>query len=97
MYFYNSKSTTVKVLMNLYRFVISLGLYPAEHGIIGKLFYDPTIRNNPHDPTGRRRGKFFNHVDARATGEISWWNKNEPIWATAQKAGIKFMAYLWAR
>ena len=72
--------------------IINTGVYPEKHDIIGDSFYDP----NGHVGQGSRR-KFFNHQDERMTKDARWWNKVEPVWATAQKAGLRFITLLWGR
>ena len=101
---------------------INTGLYPANHGIIGKVFYDPSaeihsqIRHNQQQHRQRHRQydgynanylqptqdkyltmAYFNHEDERATSADKWWAKSEPVWATAEKNGVNFTAFLWSR
>lgn len=56
------------------------GLRPDRHGIVA---------NNMEDPT--RPGDKF----TMATDDPFWWNTSEPIWVTAQKAGIRSAAMFW--
>lgn len=56
------------------------GLRPDRHGIVA---------NNMEDP-GRPGEKF-----TMATDDPFWWNIAEPIWVTAQKAGIHSAAMFW--
>lgn len=42
-------------------------------------------------------GKFFDKGDEQSTGLHKWWQQNEPIWATASKAGLNFSTFLWSR
>ncbi len=91
---------------------INTGRYPDQHGIIGKVFYDPTDELYRRARQREQHGNsfnsgynaqtettFFNHEDARATKAHKWWNneKAEPVWATAAKHGVKFSAKLWSR
>lgn len=67
------------------------GRYPGDHGIIGNIFYDSQIQR----PNNQR--VFFNHNDSRLTKNVKWWNKREPIWATATMQGLKFANILFSR
>jgi predicted AlkP superfamily pyrophosphatase or phosphodiesterase len=55
------------------------GLAPGEHGIVTNQFYDPA------------RGKWFLH---ESQNDGSWFG-GEPIWVTAERAGIRTAAYFW--
>lgn len=61
---------------------IATGLYPAHHGIINNVFYDPQL------------GEFFRYKVAAATRDPKWWG-GEPIWITAVKQGRKSACYFW--
>ncbi len=86
-----------------------LGRYPGTHGIIGNQFYDPTPlmgyrassqsqgSNMINSNSRRPPVKYFNYEDERTTGEIRWWEKAKPIWATAKEQGINFTTLLWSR
>ncbi|WP_298668284.1 ectonucleotide pyrophosphatase/phosphodiesterase [uncultured Sphingomonas sp.] len=56
------------------------GLRPDRHGITA---------NNMEDPA--RPGEKF----TMATDDPFWWNTAEPIWVTAQKAGIRAASMFW--
>lgn len=56
------------------------GLVPDRHGIVA---------NNIDDPAGLRP-RF-----TMATDDPWWWNAAEPIWVTAQKAGIRTATMFW--
>jgi len=58
---------------------MATGLTPGEHGIVVNSFYDPA-----------RRAMFLR----TSAGEGSWFG-GEPIWVTAERAGIKTAAYFW--
>ncbi|XP_068244371.1 glycerophosphocholine cholinephosphodiesterase ENPP6-like [Palaemon carinicauda] len=60
------------------------GQYAETHGIVGNYFYDPDTK------------EVFSLFDSNTTGKQKWWT-SEPIWITAEKAGIKTAQYLWAR
>jgi hypothetical protein len=55
------------------------GLTPGQHGITINQFFDP-IRREWFRRTSANDGSFF---------------KGEPIWVTAEKAGIRTAAYFW--
>ncbi len=74
--------------------MVLLGTYPSKHGIIGDTFYDPMKSSSQHR---RHKNPYFDGSDERRTGEIRWWQKVEPIWATAEKQGIQFTTLLWGR
>ena len=50
--------------------LISLGLYPESHGIVGNQFYDSEV----HKMTDNYLA-FFNIDDERTTSHMSWWQK----------------------
>jgi len=58
---------------------MATGLTPGHHGIVVNSFYDPA-----------RRAMFLR----TSAGEGSWFG-GEPIWVTAERAGIKTAAYFW--
>ncbi|XP_068244128.1 glycerophosphocholine cholinephosphodiesterase ENPP6-like [Palaemon carinicauda] len=63
---------------------LSTGLYPENHNIIGNYFYD-------------RDGKdAFRLDDSSTTVKSKWWT-SEPIWITAEKAGLKTAQIKWSR
>ena len=58
---------------------MATGLTPGQHGITINQFFDP-IRREWFRRTSANDGSFF---------------KGEPIWVTAEKAGIRTAAYFW--
>ncbi|WP_244501377.1 ectonucleotide pyrophosphatase/phosphodiesterase [Sphingomonas gellani] len=56
------------------------GLVPDHHGIVGNSMDDPA-----------RPGAKF----TMATADPGWWNTAEPIWVTAEKAGIRTATEFW--
>ena len=58
---------------------MATGLTPGQHGITINQFFDP-IRGEWFRRTSANDGSFF---------------KGEPIWVTAEKAGIRTAAYFW--
>lgn len=63
-------------------FTLATGLYPGHHGIVGNAFYDPARR------------AWYRLNDARAVQDSSWYT-GEPIWVTAERAGVKTGVYFW--
>lgn len=60
------------------------GLYAESHGVYGNYMYDAETKD------------VFALFNERATGMPKWWTA-EPIWTTAEKAGMKTAQYLWSR
>lgn len=58
---------------------MATGLTPGQHGITINSFFDPV------------RGKMF----SRTTVTDSSWFGGEPIWVTAQRAGLRSAVYFW--
>ena len=56
------------------------GLVPDHHGIVGNRMIDPA---RPDDPF------------KLSTDDPSWWNTAEPLWVTAEKAGIRTATEFW--
>src|SRR5688572_12239008 len=63
-------------------YTIVTGLYPGHHGIVANTVKDP--------PTGRRLS-MSNSIE---NGDAMWWG-GEPIWRTAQRAGVISAAMFW--
>lgn len=59
---------------------IVTGLVPDRHGIVGNRFVDP---NHPDD------------IFTLPRLEPHWWDQAEPIWVTAEKAGIRTATMFW--
>jgi predicted AlkP superfamily pyrophosphatase or phosphodiesterase len=59
---------------------IVTGLRPDRNGIVGNTMED-----------GTRPGETF----TMATDDPFWWNEAEPIWVTAEKAGIRTATMFW--
>jgi predicted AlkP superfamily pyrophosphatase or phosphodiesterase len=60
------------------------GLRPDRHGITGNSMIDP-----------RRPGQMFSLGDSRQSLDPFWWSDAEPIWITAEKAGIRTATMFW--
>jgi predicted AlkP superfamily pyrophosphatase or phosphodiesterase len=58
------------------------GLYPAHHGIVNNVFFDPAL------------GEYFHFNRAVSSTDSRWWG-GEPIWVTAEKQGVRSASYFW--
>ncbi|CAG5132406.1 unnamed protein product [Candidula unifasciata] len=58
---------------------MATGLYSESNGIVGNRMYDPELNS------------FF----TMSTTDSAWWDKGEPVWITARKAGLKAGTYFW--
>lgn len=61
---------------------IATGLYPENHGIVGNTMYDPEFRAT------------FAMGKREEVGNSRWWG-GEPIWATAEKQGLRAAAFFF--
>lgn len=65
-------------------YAIVTGMRPDRNGIVGNSMMDP-----------RRPGVMFRMSDARQTLDPFWWDEAEPIWVTAERAGIRTATMFW--
>lgn len=63
-------------------FTLVTGLYPESHGVVGNSFWDPQLEE-----------EFF-YTDPARSMQPKWWQA-EPVWNTAEKAGIKSAIHMW--
>ncbi|WEW58615.1 hypothetical protein PRK78_004083 [Emydomyces testavorans] len=63
-------------------FTLVTGLYPESHGVVGNTFWDPKLRED------------FYYTDPTRSMQAKWWNA-EPIWATAEKQGVRTAIHMW--
>lgn len=63
-------------------YTLVTGLRPDRHGI---------VNNNMDDP---ELGRFALSLK-EAVGDARWWNQGEPIWVTAERAGIPTATMFW--
>ncbi|MFV1980284.1 MAG: ectonucleotide pyrophosphatase/phosphodiesterase, partial [Rhodothermia bacterium] len=61
---------------------IATGLHPNHHGVVGNTMYDPVLDAR------------FSMGNKDAVGDGRWWG-GEPIWVTAEKAGLIAATYFW--
>jgi len=59
---------------------IVTGLYPAHHGIVSNTMFDPEMNAR------------FRITDREAITNSAWWG-GEPLWVTAENAGVKSATY----
>ena len=65
-------------------YAIVTGLRPDRNGIVGNSMIDP-----------RRPGAVFSLGDATQSRDPFWWDEAEPIWVSAEKAGIRTATAFW--
>lgn len=65
-------------------YTVVTGMRPDRNGISG---------NNMIDP--RRPGQMFSLGDSRQALDPFWWSEAEPIWITAERAGIRTATMFW--
>ncbi|KAH0536002.1 hypothetical protein FGG08_007101 [Glutinoglossum americanum] len=63
-------------------YTLVTGLYPESHGIVGNSFWDPDFQQE------------FYYVDRSVSMLPKWWG-GEPLWATAENAGVKTAIHMW--
>ncbi|OAL65795.1 type I phosphodiesterase/nucleotide pyrophosphatase [Trichophyton rubrum] len=63
-------------------FTLVTGLYPESHGIVGNTFWDPELKDD------------FYYTKPEKSMQPKWWTA-EPIWATAEKQGVKTAIHMW--
>jgi predicted AlkP superfamily pyrophosphatase or phosphodiesterase len=63
---------------------IVTGLRPDRNGIVGNGMIDP-----------RRPGVVFRLDDFRQALDPFWWDEAEPIWTTAERAGVRTATMFW--
>ncbi len=63
---------------------IVTGLRPDQHGIVNNTMTDPAIP-----------GDVFRLSDRKVLADPRWWNGGEPIWVTAEKAGLPTATLFW--
>lgn len=63
-------------------YTLVTGLHPDNHGIVGNNMVDAEL--------GR-----FSLGNKQAVADRRWWDQGEPIWVTAEKAGIKTATMFW--
>lgn len=60
----------------------STGLHASSHGIVANDFYSPTLQ------------KRFLYTDPAQSWDAAWW-LGEPIWASAEAAGVPTAVVMW--
>ncbi len=75
-------SFPTKTFPNHYALVT--GKRPDRNGIVGNSMIDP-----------RRPGEMFSLGNARQALDPFWWDEAEPIWVTAERAGMRTATMFW--
>ncbi|KPF65142.1 nucleotide pyrophosphatase/phosphodiesterase family protein [Porphyrobacter sp. AAP60] len=65
-------------------YAIVTGKVPDRNGIVGNSMIDP-----------RRPGQIFSLGNARQALDPFWWDEAEPVWVTAERAGIRTATMFW--
>ncbi|MBL0967403.1 MAG: alkaline phosphatase family protein, partial [Blastomonas sp.] len=65
-------------------YTIVTGKRPDRNGIVGNLMIDPV-----------RPDQMFSMGDARQALDPFWWAEAEPVWITAEKAGVRTATMFW--
>jgi len=65
-------------------FALVTGYRPDRNGIVGNAMIDP-----------RRPGVVFSRGNAAQALDPFWWNEAEPVWITAEKAGLRAATMFW--
>ena len=65
-------------------FAIVTGKVPDRNGIVGNSMIDP-----------RRPGEVFSLGNARQALDPFWWDEAEPVWITAERAGLRTATMFW--
>lgn len=65
-------------------YTLVTGLRPDRHGIVENTFEDPEIP-----------GVTFKMANRDAVGDRRWWDQGEPIWVTAERAGLATAPVFW--
>lgn len=65
-------------------YTIVTGLRPDHHGIVNNNMVDPTLP-----------GVTFRLGNAAAVTDRRWWDEGEPIWVTAENAGLTAASMFW--
>jgi predicted AlkP superfamily pyrophosphatase or phosphodiesterase len=65
-------------------YTIVTGKRPDRNGIVGNMMIDPV-----------RPDQMFSMGDARQALDPFWWAEAEPVWITAEKAGVRTATMFW--
>jgi predicted AlkP superfamily pyrophosphatase or phosphodiesterase len=65
-------------------YTLVTGLRPDHHGIVENNMEDPAIP-----------GVVFRMSDRQAVVDRRWWDEGEPIWVTAERAGVRTAPMFW--
>ena len=65
-------------------YALITGLRPDRNGIVGNTMLDP-----------RRPGQLFSLGNATQALDPFWWDEAEPVWVTAERAGVRTATMYW--
>lgn len=65
-------------------YTLVTGMHPDHHGVVGNTMTDPA-----------RPGVKFSLGNNDAVRDAFWWDGAEPIWVTAERAGIRTATMFW--
>ena len=65
-------------------YTLVTGKRPDRHGIVSNTMEDPAIA-----------GVTFTLSDRAAVADRRWWDEAEPVWVTAEKAGVRTATMFW--
>lgn len=65
-------------------YTIVTGKRPDRNGIVGNAMIDPM-----------RPGQMFSMGDPKQALDPFWWTESEPVWVTAEKAGLRTATMFW--
>lgn len=65
-------------------YTLVTGLRPDRNGIVSNTMEDPA-----------KPGALFQLSDSKVTHDPDWWNEAEPLWVTAERAGILSGTMFW--
>ena len=65
-------------------YTLVTGLRPDHHGLVDNVMEDP-----------ERPGQTFTMSAKAISGDPFWWNGAEPLWVTAERAGVRTATMFW--
>lgn len=65
-------------------YTLVTGLRPDHHGVVDNVMEDP-----------ERPGQTFTMSAKAISGDPFWWDGGEPLWVTAEKAGVRTATMFW--
>lgn len=65
-------------------YTLITGLRPDHHGLVGNAIRDAAMPGVTFEPSNKA-----------VANDPRWWNEAEPIWVTAEKAGVRTASMFW--